>query len=397
MTGASTTRRIAWLIVAVTGLALVAWPAIAQQTTTPPAEPPKQEEVPFWAIGRPKAGPGAQMAPVPAFPIPTPADKLPLAKMKVPPGFKVELFAADVFDARGLRQGDKGTVFVSSLFGAGKIYALVDKGGKREVKVIAEKLMLPNGIEFHKGSLYVATPKDITRYDDIEAKLDNPPAPVKVYDQLPGDVPHGWKFIKIGPDGKLYVPVGAPCNICEPDPEKYAQIRRINLDGSGMEIVARGVRNTVGFDFHPKTGELWFTDNQRDWLSEDLPNDELNRRHQAGPATFGYPVLPPGRLRRPAVRLGQGLRRLREAGAAAGPALGPARHALLHRQDVPGEVPERHLHRAPRAVEPHQEVRGRRGGGVPQSQRHREVHGAVPHRSRREQRLSRPAGGRARA
>ena len=122
--------------------------------------------------------------------------------------------------------------------------------------MIAEKLMLPNGIEFHKGSLYVATPKDITRYDDIEAKLDNPPAPVMVTDKLPGDVPHGWKFIKIGPDGKLYVPVGANCNICEPDPEKYAQIRRMNLDGSGMEIVARGVRNTVGFDFHPKTGEL---------------------------------------------------------------------------------------------------------------------------------------------
>jgi hypothetical protein len=145
------TRRIVWLIVAVTGLALVAWPAIAQQTT-PPAEPPKQEEVPFWAIGRPQAGPGAQMAPVPAFPIPTPADKLPLAKMKVPPGFKVELFAAEVFDARGLRRGDKGTVFVSSLFGAGKICAR-RQGRQARVKVIAEKLMLPNGIEFHKGSL----------------------------------------------------------------------------------------------------------------------------------------------------------------------------------------------------------------------------------------------------
>ncbi|HSB41644.1 MAG TPA: sorbosone dehydrogenase family protein, partial [Methylomirabilota bacterium] len=156
------TRRIASLIVAVTGLALVAGPAGAQ---TPAPAPPKQEEEPFWAVGRPKSGPGAQMAPVPAFPIPTPADKLPIAKMKLPPGFKVEIFAAEVFDARGLREGDKGTVFVSSLFGAGKIYALVDKGGKREVKVIAEKLMLPNGIEFHKGSLYVATPKAITRYD----------------------------------------------------------------------------------------------------------------------------------------------------------------------------------------------------------------------------------------
>ncbi|MGH7386723.1 MAG: PQQ-dependent sugar dehydrogenase, partial [Candidatus Rokuibacteriota bacterium] len=168
-------RRIVWLMVAVTGLVLAAWPAIAQQKA---AEPPKQEEVPFWAVGRPKSGPGAQMAPVPAFPIPPSADKLPLAKIKVPAGFKVEVYASNIFDARGLRQGDKGTIFVSSLFNAGKIYAVVDKGGKREVKTLAEKLMLPNGIEFHKGSLYVATPKAITRYDGIEDKLDNPPPPV---------------------------------------------------------------------------------------------------------------------------------------------------------------------------------------------------------------------------
>src|SRR4029077_13666344 len=136
MIRASTTRRIVWSIVAVTGLALGVWPAIAQQTTTPPAEPPKQEEEPFWAIGRPKSGAGAQMAPVPAFPIPTPADKLPIAKMKVPPGFKVEVFASEALDARGLRQGDKGTVFVSSLFVGSKIYAIVDKGGKREMKTL---------------------------------------------------------------------------------------------------------------------------------------------------------------------------------------------------------------------------------------------------------------------
>ena len=215
MTKASMTRRIVMLC-AVAGLALAAWPAVAQQPgASSPPTPPKAEEEPFWAVGRPKAGPGAQMAPVPAFPIPTPADKLPIAKMKVPAGFKVEVFASEVLDARGLRQGDKGTVFVSSLFVGSKIYAIVDKGGKREVKTLLDKLMLPNGIEYHKGALYVATPKAITRYDAIEDRLDNPPSPVTVYDQLPGDIPHGWKFIKIGPDGKLYVPVGAPCNICE--------------------------------------------------------------------------------------------------------------------------------------------------------------------------------------
>lgn len=257
------------------------------------ADPPKKEEVPFWAVGMPKNDTASKMAPVPSFPIPTAADKLPLSKLKLPPGFTAEVWASGILDARGLRQGDKGTVFVSSLFVAGKIYAVQDKGGKREVKTIAEKLFLPNGIEFHKGSLFVATPKDITRYDNIEANLDNPPKPVMVYDKLPGDVPHGWKFIKIGPDGKLYVPVGAPCNICMPD-EQHAQIRRMNLDGTGEEIVARGVRNTVGFDWDHKTGDLWFTDNGRDWLSEDLPNDELNHITQTGKQHFGFPYCHQG-------------------------------------------------------------------------------------------------------
>jgi glucose/arabinose dehydrogenase len=290
---ASSTTRWTLLTIAFAAAILGPAPAPAQQSGgTPPPPKEKEEEVPFWAVGRPKSGPGQQMAPVPAFPIPTPADKLPIAKMKLPPGFTAEVWASDVLDARSMRQGDKGTVFVSSLFVAGKIYAITDKGGKREVKTIAEKLMLPSGIEYHKGALYVATPKAITRYDDIENRLDSPGQPVTVYENLPGDVPHGWKFIKIGPDGKLYVPVGAPCNICEPSAE-HAQIRRINLEGGGGEVVARGVRNTVGFDFHPKTGELWFTDNQRDWLSEDLPNDELNRLTKPG-EHFGYPYCHQG-------------------------------------------------------------------------------------------------------
>ena len=261
---------------------------------------PKAEEEPFWAVGRPKSSDTAmKMAPVPAHPIPTAADQLPVKKMKLPPGFKAEVWASGILDARGLRQGDKGTVFVSSLFVAGKIYAVVDKGGKREVVTIAEKLMLPNGIEYHKGALYVATPKDITRYDNIEANLANPPKPVMVYDKLPGDVPHGWKFIKIGPDGKLYVPIGAPCNICDPDTSKgYTQIVRMNLDGSGVETVVNGMRNTVGFDWHPVTRELWFGDNQRDWLAEDMPQDELNRVTKRG-QHFGYPYCHSGLMTDP--------------------------------------------------------------------------------------------------
>lgn len=285
------------------------------------AQDAKPEEVPFWAVGMPKTGPGKQMAPVPAFPVPTAADKLPMSKIKLPPGFKAEVWASSVLDARGMRQGDNGTVFVSTLFVAGKIYAIQDKGGKREIKTIAEKLFLPNGIEYHKGSLFVATPKDITRYDNIEANLDNPPKPVMVYDKLPGLVPHGWKFIKIGPDGKLYVPTGAPCNICEEKPG-FAEIARMNLDGTGMEVVARGVRNTVGFDFHPVTGELWFTNNGRDWLSEDLPNDTLNRVGKPGKDHFGYPYCHQGNFADPEFGWGKDCNEFTKPAALTGPHAG---------------------------------------------------------------------------
>jgi glucose/arabinose dehydrogenase len=250
------------------------------------------DEEPFWAKGRPHSDAAGKMAPVAAKSIPTPTDKLPIGKIKLPPGFKVEVWASNVLDARGLRQGDQGTVFVSSLFVAGKVYAIVDKGGKREVKTIADKLNLPSGIEFYSGALYVATPKEVIRFDDIEANLDNPPKPVVIYDKLPGDIAYGWKSIRIGPDGKLYVPIGAPCNICEPS-DQYARIIRMDLNGSNVETVAVGVRNTLGFDWDPKTKDLWFTDNQRDWLSEDLPNDELNHVTRAG-QHFGFPYCHQG-------------------------------------------------------------------------------------------------------
>ena len=286
------------------------------------ADPPKEEE-PFWAKGRPKDSETAmKMAPVPAYPIPTPANKLPISKIKLPKGFKAEVWASNILDARGMRQGDKGTVFVSSLFVAGKIYAVVDKGGKREVKTIAEKLFLPNGIKFYKGALYVATPKDITRYDNIENNLDHPPAPVMVYDKLPGDVPHGWKFIKVGPDGKLYFPIGAPCNICLP-PATHAQIFRMSLDGTGVESVVKGMRNTVGFDWDPKTGDLWFGDNQRDWLSEDSPNDELNHVTQPGKQNFGYPYCHGGQITDPEFGWGHSCDEFAKPAAVLGPHAAP--------------------------------------------------------------------------
>lgn len=285
------------------------------------AQDKKDEEPPFWAIGKPKTGPGAEMSPVAAPPVATAADKLP--KLRAPAGFKVEVYQPGLLDARAIRRGDKGTIFVSSLFVAGKIYAITEKGGKREVKTLLSGLELPSGIEFHKGALYVATPKKIMRYDNIEDHLDNPPAPVDIYTDLPGDVPHGWKFLRFGPDGKLYVPVGANCNICEPDPAKYAQIFRINADGSGREIVARGVRNSVGFDFHPRTGQLWFTDNQRDWLSEDMPLDELNVVRNPGKDNFGFPYCHSGIMTDPQYGWGKSCADFVKPAATLGPHAAP--------------------------------------------------------------------------
>jgi glucose/arabinose dehydrogenase len=259
--------------------------ALAQQ---PPAEEPG------WAKGRPKTDQAMRMAPVPAFPIPTAADQLPTKKLKLPRGFKVETWASGLLDARGLRQSDKGTVFVSTLFVGNKVYALPGDG-KGQAKTLIDKTPYATGIAYHKGSLFLATNKQIVRYDNIDDKLDDPGTPTVIYDKLPGGDDHSWKFLRIRND-KLYFAIGAPCNIC--DPGEYAKIYRMNLDGSGMETIASGVRNTVGFDFHPKTGQLWFTDNGRDWMSEDVPNDELNV--VTGPNQhFGYPFCHQGNIADP--------------------------------------------------------------------------------------------------
>jgi glucose/arabinose dehydrogenase len=162
-----------------------------------------------------------------------------------------------------------------------KVWAITDKDGKHTAKAIYSGLYRPNGLAFHDGTLYIAELSKVSKAEKIEDNLDNPPKLQLVYDDLPKDEAHGWKFIAIGPDNKLYVPVGQPCNNCIPD-DKHGQIRRMNLDGSGVELVAKGVRNTVGFDWNPANKELYFTDNGRDWMSEDLPNDELNRVTKVG-------------------------------------------------------------------------------------------------------------------
>jgi glucose/arabinose dehydrogenase len=234
----------------------------------------------------------ADLAPIVPPPIATAADKLPVAKLHLPKNFQIEVYASGIPDARSLRVDDKGTVFVSSRR-QDKVYAIADNNGKREVKIVAKGLNSPNGIALHKGTLYIAEINKISKIDNIESQLDNAPQPTVIYSDLPSDAPHGWKFLVVGPDNKLYFNIGAPCNICMPS-DRHAQIRRINLDGSGAEVVARGTRQIVGMDWHPTMKVLYFTENQRDWLSEDQPNDKLNRLLDPGKDHFGFPYCAGG-------------------------------------------------------------------------------------------------------
>jgi glucose/arabinose dehydrogenase len=215
-----------------------------------------------------------------------------LGTIKLPEGFRIETYATKVFNARQMALGTNGTLFVGSREkGAGQVYAVVDsnKDGKAdEVHVIAKGLTQPSGVAFRDGALYVGAINRILRFDNIESTYTNAPEPVVVTEAFPSDATHGWKFIAFGPDGMLYVPVGAPANICEPPSDMHACITRINPDGTGLEVVAKGVRNSVGFDWHPTTKELWFTDNGRDGLGPDVPPDELNRVSAPG-SHFGFP------------------------------------------------------------------------------------------------------------
>jgi glucose/arabinose dehydrogenase len=231
--------------------------------------------------------------------IQTPEDPLykqyQLDKIKLPAGFRINVFA-EVPNARSMTLGDKGTLFVGTM-GGGKVYAVVDSdknGIADKVYTIASGLNTPNGVAFKDGALYVAEINRILRFDDIENHLQDPPQYKVVYDKYPTDGAHGWKFIAFGPDGKLYVPVGAPCNICQPD-TMHANITRINPDGTGLEVYAKGIRNSVGFTWHPDTKEMWFTDNGRDNLGDDIPSDELNFAPKKG-MHFGYPYCHQGDL-----------------------------------------------------------------------------------------------------
>ena len=220
-----------------------------------------QQAPPSWKQGQPKEMESSTLSPIAQPPAPKAPGEIPVDKIKVPSGFKVELWASGINNARVMTWGDRGTLFVSSRV-AGNVYAVTDKGGSREVKTIAKGLNLPNGVAFKDGTLYIAEIHRITKMEGIEGKLDSPPEMKVVYETLPKDAPHGWKYLAFGPDGKLYFNIGAPCNICIP-PDTHANISRVNPDGTGFEYWAHGVRNSVGFDWHPVTKELYFTTHGR--------------------------------------------------------------------------------------------------------------------------------------
>jgi glucose/arabinose dehydrogenase len=283
------TSRAAIFSLSAATLALSLATAVAQQPAPSPPPPPG-----FSPIDVTKPAQSQQdtnLRPHPTPPTVTAADKLPVDKLKLPTGFKAEVWSHGHPGARTMVMGPNGTVFMGTRQ-LGRVYAITNKDGKREAKVLLQGLTQPNGLAVKDGALYVFAINRVFRYDNIEDKLDNPGTPVELTDKfnLPPEVHHNWKYVAFGPDGKLYVQVGANCNICEINPGIHGQIRRYNADGSGMEIVARGVRNTVGFDWHPVTKELWFTDNGRDWAGNAGPEDELNRisKDMEG-ANFGFP------------------------------------------------------------------------------------------------------------
>ncbi len=226
-------------------------------------------------------------------------EKYNLDKIKLPPGFNISVYA-EVPNARSMALSPSGILYVGNRSGK-NVYAVVDEnkdGVGDKVYTVASGLNTPNGVAYKDGSLYIATISQILRLDNIDATLAKPPAPIVIYDKFPSDKHHGWKFIAFGPDGKLYVPVGAPCNNCESEQAIYASITRMATDGSAPEIFAKGVRNSVGFSWHPVTKQLWFTENGRDEMGGDVPGDELNTAPQAG-LHFGYPYCHQGNIKDP--------------------------------------------------------------------------------------------------
>ena len=262
----------------------------------------KPKPPPAWHQGKPAAMADSKLAPVPGKMTETPASEIPLDKLKLPKGFKAEVWASGLVGARAMTMNDDQTKMWVGTRGIGRIYEVSIEGGKTSHKVLVDKLTQPTSV-YANGALYVFAIDKVLRYDNASKGASGQPVDMTAAFKLPPEQHHNWKYVRFGADKKLYVPFGAPCNICEVNNE-YAQIRRYNLDGSGMEVIATGVRNTQGFDWHPKTGELWFTDHGRDWLGDNGPEDELNRLAKPG-QNFGFPYCHANKVVDPDVAKGR--------------------------------------------------------------------------------------------
>jgi glucose/arabinose dehydrogenase len=262
--------------------------AVAAAFALPVQAQDKKGPPPAWHQGKPPAHAESKLAPHAGKMTETPASEIPVAKLKAPKGFKVEVWASGLPGGRAMALSDDGKKVYVGTRGIGRVYEITDAGDKRTVRTVVDKLTQPAGVAYKDGALYVFAIDKVLKYDDIAKNPEAKPQDLTAKFELPPEQHHNWKYVAFGPDGKLYVPFGAPCNICEPPTKEYAQIRRYNPDGSGKEVIATGVRNSVGFDWHPKTKELWFTDHGRDWMGDDGPQDELNRLAKPG-ANFGFP------------------------------------------------------------------------------------------------------------
>jgi glucose/arabinose dehydrogenase len=260
-------------------------PAASAPPVVSAAAGPAPAGAPAWQQGRSTEYTASPLAPVPGRMTATPPTEIPLQNFRVPAGFKVELWASGMPGIRAMARSESGKVYAGTR-GIGRVYEITDSGNARTSRVLVDKLTQP-AVTYHNGMLYVMAIDKVLRYDGIDRNPGVQPVDLTARFALPPEQHHNWKYIRFGPDGKLYVPFGAPCNICMPG-EPYAQIRRYDADGGNMEVIARGVRNTQGFDWHPVTRELWFTDHGRDWMGDDTPEDELNRLSRAG-QNFGFP------------------------------------------------------------------------------------------------------------
>jgi glucose/arabinose dehydrogenase len=247
----------------------------------------QQKPPPAWHQGKGPNMADSKLAPHAGKNTETPAADIPIKNLKLPRGFSAEIWASGLPGGRAMALSDDAKKVYLGTRGMGRVYEVTDAGDQRTVRVVVDKLTQP-AVTFHKGSLYVFAIDKVLRYDGIAGNPNAQPVDLTEKFDLPKEQHHNWKYIAFGPDGKLYVPFGGPCNICEPPTKEYAQIRRYNADGSGKEVIATGVRNTQGFDWHPKTKELWFTDHGRDWLGDNGPQDELNKLAKPG-GFYGFP------------------------------------------------------------------------------------------------------------